>query len=105
MGSTVAHLQLGSLHGAGWRGGVDCFRAVNVQSVGPRREPEIVRIPKYKNCSVQNIFRTDGKTPDVWTVYCICVWDRARTGLGRETRETTTGCLPNFYQENRSIHK
>ena len=56
----------------------------------------IVRIPKYKNCSVQNIFRTDGKTPDVWTVYCISVWDRARTGLGRETRETTTGCLPNL---------
>ena len=65
----------------------------------------IVRIPKYKNCSVQNIFRTDGKTPGVWTVYCISVWDRARTGLGRETRETTTGCLPNFYQENRSTNE
>ena len=39
-GSTVARLQLGSLHGAGWRGGVDCFGAVNVQSVGPRREPD-----------------------------------------------------------------
>ena len=37
-GSTVARLQLGSLHGAGWRGGVDCFGAVNVQSVGPKRE-------------------------------------------------------------------